>query len=67
MKQLSPSSRLAAIGFVWLALFALLFTTGDALGVWPFPPMGGFAGSDLVAGLLFGVVLLVTLAVSRKP
>ena len=67
MKRLLPPSRLAALGFVWLALFALLFTIGDALGAWPAPPLGGLAGRDLVAGLLFGVVLLVTLAVRRKP
>ena len=66
MKRLSPPSRLAALGFVCLALFALLFSIGDALGFWPAPPVGGFAGSDLVAGLLFGVVLLVTLTVSRS-
>ena len=67
MRRLSPPSRLAFLGFVWLALFALLFPVGDALGLWPAPPQGGFAGSDFVAGLLFSVALLVTLAENRKP
>jgi hypothetical protein len=59
-------SRLAALGLVGLALFAVLFRVSDALGLWPEPPQGGFAGSDLAAGLLFGVVLLGMLAAGGR-
>jgi hypothetical protein len=59
-------SRLAALGLVGLSLFALLFTVGDALGLWPEPPQGLFAGSDLAAGLLFGVVLFGMLAAGGR-
>ena len=43
------------------ALFALLFSIGGALDIWPGPPKGGFAGIDLVAGLAFGLALLLFL------
>ena len=61
MKPQSPHARLAFAGLAGLAAFGLLFSIGHALGVWPGPPLGGFAGTDLAAGLLFGVVLLVVL------
>ena len=54
-------ARLAVAGAIWLTLFAALFTIGSTLGLWPPPPLGGFRGVDLAAGLLFGVVLLVSL------
>jgi hypothetical protein len=59
------AGRLAAAGLAWLALFSLLFTVGNAAGLWPPPPEGGFSGVDLAAGLAFGVALLVSLVVGR--
>ena len=55
------SARLAAAAAVLLALFATLFTAGSALGVWPQPPAGAFAGWDLWLGLAVGLGLLVHL------
>ena len=60
-----PHARLAIAGLAGLAAFGLIFTIGDALGVWPAPPLGGFAGVDIAAGLLFGVALLVVLLRGR--
>lgn len=64
---MSSSARLAAACGVFLGLFALVFSAGTALGVWPLPPEGGFHGIDLVAGFAFGTVLLITLLGSRRP
>jgi hypothetical protein len=61
----SPQARLAGAGAGFLALFALLFSAGAALDVWPGPPEGGFRGTDLAAGLAFGVALLATLLLPR--
>jgi len=55
------SSRLAAAAAGLLALFAALFTAGSALGVWPQPPAGAFAGWDLWVGMAVGLGLLVHL------
>jgi uncharacterized protein (TIGR03382 family) len=55
----------AVLGLLWLAAFALLFTAGSAIGVWPPAPrnLGDF---DLPAGLAFGVALLATLVRRRR-
>lgn len=60
-----PTARLAATVLGGLAGFGLLFSIGHALRVWPGPPLGGFAGTDLVAGILFAVVLLAVLLRGR--
>jgi hypothetical protein len=57
--------RLAAAGLAALALFAILFSVGHALGAWPGPRAGGFQGVDLAAGLLFGAIVLVLLVRKR--
>jgi hypothetical protein len=61
----TPHARLAAAGLGGLAGFALLFSVGHALGAWSGPPLGGFAGADLVAGIVFGIALLVVLLRGR--
>jgi len=61
----SAAARAAVAGALLLALFSGLYTAGAVLGTWPPGPEGGFAGSDLAAGFAFGLVLLVTLLVSR--
>jgi hypothetical protein len=61
----SPQARLVGFGAAFLALFALLFSAGAALDVWPGPPEGAFRGTDLAAGLAFGVALLGTLLFRR--
>ena len=53
--------RLAVLAGLWLALFALIFTVGAGLDVWPSPPPGALRGTDLVAGLAFLLVVLVWL------
>jgi hypothetical protein len=58
----SPTSsllRATAIGLVWLALFALVYTLGDEMGAWPKLPLGALR--DLIVGLLAGVAVLVAL------
>ncbi len=62
---MTSPARLAAMGAVFLGLFALVFSAGSALGIWPPPPDGGFQGSDLATGIAFALVLLVTLLVPR--
>jgi hypothetical protein len=57
--------RLAVAGLAGLAAFALVFSAGHAFGWWPGPPLGGFAGTDLAAGMLFGAALLVVLLRGR--
>lgn len=57
----SVPARLAVAGLLWLALFSLVFTAGAALDLWPPGPEGGFQGIDLVAGFVFGLVLLLSL------
>ncbi len=63
--RLEPHSRLAIAGLSWLALFAVLYALGDALGLWPAPPEGGLHDTDLYAGLAFGIVLLAVLLARR--
>ncbi len=60
-----PHRRLALAGLAGLAVFAPVFSLGRAVGVWPGPPVGGFAGTDLAAGLVFAVVLLAVLVRGR--
>lgn len=57
--------RLAVGALAGLAIFGLLFSVGHARGAWPGPPLGGFAGTDLVAGIVFAVVLLLVLLRGR--
>jgi hypothetical protein len=59
-------ARLTFAGAAWLALFAVFFTVGAALGAWPPPPEGFLQGSDLAAGLFFGGALLVTFLAPRR-
>ena len=61
----TPHARLAVAGLAGLAVFALIFSLGHAFGVWPGPPLGGFAGSDLAAGILFAATLLIVLIRGR--
>jgi len=58
--------RRAAVGLFALAAFVIVFGVGHALRLWPGPPEGGFAGTDLAAGLAFGAVLLVTFVAPRR-
>jgi hypothetical protein len=53
--------RLAMLAGLWLALFALIFTAGAGLEVWPSSPPGALRGTDLVAGLVFLLVILAAL------
>ena len=63
---MSGPARVAAAVAVFLGLFALLYSLGSAVGVWPPPPEGGFHGADLAAGFAFGLVLLAALLVPRR-
>ena len=65
MTARTPHARLASFCLAGLAAFALLFSIGHALGAWPGPPLGGFAGSDLAAGVVFAIVLLAVLRRGR--
>jgi hypothetical protein len=63
-------ARLSAAGLLWLAVFALLYTIGERLDLWPAPALGTKShDADLWAGLSFGVALLVALVAggSREP
>jgi hypothetical protein len=59
--------RVAFAAAAWLAIFALVFSVGVALDVWPKPPEGFLHGSDQVAGLVFGAGLLVAFLRPRRP
>jgi hypothetical protein len=65
VKPPEPHGRLAVTALAGLAIFGLIFSIGHARGVWPGPPLGGFAGTDLVAGIVFAVVLLLVLLRGR--
>jgi hypothetical protein len=52
-----PTARVALFAAGILALFAVLFTAGSALGAWPELPPGAFLGWDLWAGLAVGLAL----------
>jgi len=65
MTARTPHARLAVAGLLGLAGFALLFSIGRARSGWFGPPLGGFAGSDLVAGIVFAIVLLAVLMRGR--
>jgi hypothetical protein len=53
--------RLALAAAALLAVFAVLFTAGSALGVWPQAPADAFAGWDLRVGTAAAVGLLASL------
>jgi len=55
-------ARLSAAGFVWLALFAVLYTIGAKRNLWPVAPEGFAHDLDPWTGLAFGVALLAALA-----
>jgi hypothetical protein len=53
--------RWAAAAALAVAAFAVLFTSGAALGVWPRVPAGAFQGWDQWVGMAAGLALLVRL------
>ena len=63
--------KLSAAGLLWLAVFALLYTIGARLDVWPTAAALGtrWRDADLWTGLAFGVLLLAALVAggSREP
>ena len=44
--------RLVFVSVVLVLAFAVVFTWGDAIGIWPEAPPPIFVNSDLVAGFL---------------
>ena len=62
---MSSGARRAAFGFLWLALFAILYTSGERLGVWPPLPPGAFRDWDLAIGALGAAGLVVALSTGR--
>lgn len=58
--------RWAAAAAALLALFAILFTAGAALGAWPQLPPGAFWGWDLWVGLAVSLLLLVYLLRGKR-
>jgi len=59
--------RLAVACALWLALFALLYTLGASVRLWPELPAGALRGTDLAAGLLFGALVLLALLRRKGP
>lgn len=47
-----PWARRVVFAFLWLGLFSILFTAGEALGLWPQAPTGVFRDLDLVTGAI---------------
>ena len=67
---MTREAKLSAGGLVWLALFALLYTIGARVGLWPAATLGTkWHDVDLWVGLAFGAVLLASLVAggSREP
>ena len=56
--------RRTVVGFAWMALFSLLYTAGEALGLWPQMPAGAYRDLDLVLGAI-GVAALALWLVFR--
>ena len=51
----------AVLGLLWLASFALLFTLGSLMGLWPLAAKPRILRADLPAGVVFGAALGLTL------
>ena len=64
MSASPPWARRAVLGFAWLALFSLLYTAGEALGLWPQMPSGAYRDLDLIVGAV-GVAALALWLVFR--
>jgi hypothetical protein len=55
----------ALLGLLWLAAFALLFTLGSSVGLWPLAADPRLSRLELPAGLVFGLALAATLLRAR--
>lgn len=65
---MSPTGlrRLAVTSLLWLAVFALLFSIGHSLGLWPeLPAAAARSDADLTVGIAAGVALLLALLLAR--
>jgi hypothetical protein len=62
----SEPLRRAGVAAAALAAFAILFTAGSSLGVWPEPAVGAFDAWDLWAGTAVGVLWLVYLLYGER-
>lgn len=58
--------RRTVLGFAWLALFSLLYTAGEALGLWPRMPAGAYRDLDLVLGAIGVAALALWLILPRS-
>jgi hypothetical protein len=59
-------ARRSVFGFVWLALFSLLYTAGDAFGLWPELPPGVLQDLDLAVGAVGLAALCLWLVLRRS-
>ncbi len=59
-------TRLVLVSVSLVVVFAIVFTWGDAAGVWPEAPAPVFAHTDLVAGFLLAVFLAARTVRSRR-
>ena len=68
---MTREGKLSTAGLLWLGVFALLYTIGARLDLWPTAAALGtqWRDADLWAGLAFGVLLLAALVAggSREP
>jgi hypothetical protein len=64
-RQPPRRERLALAGFLWLALFSILYTAGERRGVWPALPPGAFRDWDLAIGGLGAAALVLALSAGR--
>jgi hypothetical protein len=55
-----------ALAFLWLALFSLLYTAGEAFGLWPELPPGALLNLDLAVGAA-GLAALCLWLLLRRP
>jgi len=66
MSAASRAARRIAFGGAWLALFSILYTTGERLGIWPPMPPGAFRDWDLAIGAVSTAALVAALSVSGR-
>ena len=59
------AARRVVFGFLWLSIFAILYTAGERLGIWPPLPPGAFRDWDLAIGAAAAAGLVAALAAQR--
>ena len=59
--------RLVIVSVTLVVVFAVIFTWGDAAGMWPEAPPRIFQNADLIAGFIFiAAIILASVRMRRR-